>query len=157
MALTLADSNRIMTAAIAKAEELDIKISVAVVDAGGRLIGLQRMDGAIWASAYGCQGKGRGLLRFRSPQRRDAGPRRCAHPGRHQAALRFRNDSGTGRGAGSPGWRRSGRLRRGRRHQRGGRAVRGRRRRRFVAGQPDPAAFRFIRKAIWKRGAANFG
>ena len=30
---------------------------MAVVDAGGRLIGLQRMDGAIWASAYGCQGK----------------------------------------------------------------------------------------------------
>ena len=57
MALTLADSNRIMAAAIAKAAELNIKISVAVVDAGGRLIGLQRMDGAIWASAYGCQGK----------------------------------------------------------------------------------------------------
>ena len=57
MALTLADSNRIMAAAIAKAADLNIKISVAVVDAGGRLIGLQRMDGAIWASAYGCQGK----------------------------------------------------------------------------------------------------
>ena len=57
MALTLADTNRIMAAALAKAGELNIKVSVAVVDAGGRLIGLQRMDGAIWASAYGCQGK----------------------------------------------------------------------------------------------------
>ena len=57
MSLNLAATNRIMAAAIAQAEELNIKVSVAVVDAGGRLLGLQRMDGAIWASAYGCQGK----------------------------------------------------------------------------------------------------
>ena len=34
--------------------------------------------------------------------------------------------------------------------------MRGGRRGRFVAGQPDPAAFRFIRKAMLERGAANF-
>ena len=28
-----------------------------MVDGGGRLIAMNRMDGAIWASAYGCQGK----------------------------------------------------------------------------------------------------
>ena len=67
MALTLSESNRIMAAAIAKAEELNIKVSVAVVDAGGRLIGLQRMDGAIWASAYGCQGKAVASAAFGRP------------------------------------------------------------------------------------------
>ena len=67
MALTLSESNRIMAAAIAKAEELNIKVSVAVVDAGGRLIGLQRMDGAIWASAYGCQSKAVASAAFGRP------------------------------------------------------------------------------------------
>jgi len=57
MALTLADANRIVAAALDKAREMNIKISVAVCDAGGRLVAFNRMDGAIWASAYGCQGK----------------------------------------------------------------------------------------------------
>ncbi len=57
MALTLDEANRMVRGAIRKAEELNIKISAAVVDAGGRLVALQRMDGAIWASAYGSQGK----------------------------------------------------------------------------------------------------
>ena len=57
MALTLADANRIMQGALDKAREMNIKISVAVCDAGGRLVAFNRMDGAIWASAYGCQGK----------------------------------------------------------------------------------------------------
>jgi len=43
--------------AIAKANELNIKINVAVVDAGGRLLAFNRMDGAIWGGAYGSQGK----------------------------------------------------------------------------------------------------
>ena len=57
MSLTLDEANRILRATLAKAQELNIKISAAVVDAGGRLVALQRMDGAIWASAYGSQGK----------------------------------------------------------------------------------------------------
>ncbi len=57
MALTLADANRIVGAALDRARELNIKISVAVCDAGGRLVAFNRMDGAIWASAYGSQGK----------------------------------------------------------------------------------------------------
>ena len=57
MAITLAEANRVVEGAIAHAEELNIKVSVAVCDAGGRLVALNRMDGAIWAGAYGCQGK----------------------------------------------------------------------------------------------------
>ena len=57
MALTLAEANQIVEGALAKARELNIKISVAVCDAGGRLVAFNRMDGAIWGGAYGSQGK----------------------------------------------------------------------------------------------------
>ena len=57
MALTLDDANRVIAAAIAKARNLNIKVSVSVCDAGGRPLSFQRMDGAHWASAYGSQGK----------------------------------------------------------------------------------------------------
>ena len=57
MALTLDEANRILAGALAKARELNIKVTAAVCDAGGRLIALQRMDNAIWASVYGSQGK----------------------------------------------------------------------------------------------------
>lgn len=57
MGLSLEEANRIVAGALAKARELDIRVSAAVCDAGGRLIALQRMDGAIWASVYGSQGK----------------------------------------------------------------------------------------------------
>jgi len=57
MALTLAEANRIVQAAITKAQEMNIKVSAAVCDAGGRLMAFNRMDGAIWGSVYGSQGK----------------------------------------------------------------------------------------------------
>jgi glc operon protein GlcG len=57
MSLTLEEANRILRGTLAKAQELNIKVTAAVVDAGGRLIALQRMDGAIWAGVYGSQGK----------------------------------------------------------------------------------------------------
>ena len=57
MSLTLEEANRIVRGAIDKAHQSNIKITAAVCDAGGRLIALQRMDGAIWASVYGSQGK----------------------------------------------------------------------------------------------------
>ena len=50
MALTLEEASRIIRGAITKAQELNIRISAAVCDNGGRLIALQRMDNAIWAS-----------------------------------------------------------------------------------------------------------
>jgi glc operon protein GlcG len=55
--MTLDEANRIVEGAIAKAKELNIRVSVAVCDAGGRLVAFQRMNNAIWASAYGSQGK----------------------------------------------------------------------------------------------------
>ena len=67
MALTLADANRVVEGAVAKAKELNIKISVAVCDAGGRLIAFNRMDGAIWGSAYGSQGKAVASAAFARP------------------------------------------------------------------------------------------
>jgi len=57
MGLTLEEANRILRGALAKAQELNIKISVAVCDAGGRPVALQRMDNTMWASAYAAQGK----------------------------------------------------------------------------------------------------
>ncbi len=57
MAITLAEANRILEGAIAHAQGLNIKVNVAVCDAGGRLIAFNRMDGAIWAGVYGSQGK----------------------------------------------------------------------------------------------------
>jgi glc operon protein GlcG len=57
MSLTLAEANTIVQAALDKAKEMNIRISVAVCDAGGRLMAFNRMDNAIWGSVYGCQGK----------------------------------------------------------------------------------------------------
>ena len=67
MGLTLAEANRVVEGAIAHAEELNIKVSVAVCDAGGRLVALNRMDGAIWAGAYGSQGKAVASAAFGRP------------------------------------------------------------------------------------------
>jgi len=44
--LTLAEANSIVDAAIAKARQLDVTVSVAVCDERGHLIALNRMDGA---------------------------------------------------------------------------------------------------------------
>ena len=67
MALTLDEANRVIQGAIAKAQELGIRVSVAVCDAGGRLVAFQRMDSAIWASAYGSQGKAIASAAFGRP------------------------------------------------------------------------------------------
>ena len=67
VAVTLTEARRILEGAIARAEELNIKVSVAVVDNGGRLIAMNKMDGAIWASAYGCTGKAVASAAFGRP------------------------------------------------------------------------------------------
>jgi glc operon protein GlcG len=67
MSLTLAEANRILQGAIDKAKELNIKISAAVCDSGGRLIAFNRMDGAIWGSVYGSQGKAVASVAFARP------------------------------------------------------------------------------------------
>jgi uncharacterized protein GlcG (DUF336 family) len=67
MSLTLAEANRVVQGAIEQARALNIKISVAVCDAGGRLMAFNRMDGAIWGSVYGCQGKAVASVAFARP------------------------------------------------------------------------------------------
>src|SRR5881409_2460930 len=67
MALTLAEANQVVQSALAKAKELNIRVSVAVCDAGGRLVAFNRMDGAIWAGAYGSQGKAIASAAFARP------------------------------------------------------------------------------------------
>jgi len=78
MTLTLEAANRVIEGAIAKAKALDIKISVAVCDAGGRLLAFQRMDNAIWASSYGSQGKAVASAAFARPS--GALTERADHP-----------------------------------------------------------------------------
>ncbi len=47
MDLTLADALKAIDQALAKARQLGINVTVAVVDSGGHLVALSRMDGAI--------------------------------------------------------------------------------------------------------------
>jgi uncharacterized protein GlcG (DUF336 family) len=67
MKLTLADANRVIAGAIAKATEIGAKMNIAVCDAGGRLVAFQRMDGAMWAGSYGSQGKAVASAAFGRP------------------------------------------------------------------------------------------
>jgi uncharacterized protein GlcG (DUF336 family) len=46
MTLQLSDCQSIVDAAVSKATELGVRVSVAVVDAGGNLVAFARMDGA---------------------------------------------------------------------------------------------------------------
>ena len=67
MALSLKEADAIIEAAIEKAVALNIKVSVSVCDAGGRLVAFKRMDGAIWASTLGSQGKAIASAAFNRP------------------------------------------------------------------------------------------
>ena len=64
MALSLSDADRIIDASIAEADRLGIKLSVAVVDAGGQLVAFKRMAGAIAVSATAAPGKAVGSVFF---------------------------------------------------------------------------------------------
>jgi uncharacterized protein GlcG (DUF336 family) len=46
MSVKLADAKKIIEAAKKKAEEINTKMDIAVVDAGGNLVAFERMDGA---------------------------------------------------------------------------------------------------------------
>src|SRR5713101_5820498 len=67
MALTLAEANQVVQGALDGARAMKIKISVAVCNAGGRLIAFNRMDGAIFGSVYGSQGKAVASAGFARP------------------------------------------------------------------------------------------
>ena len=57
MTIALEEANRMVQAAIAKANELNVKVSIAVCDAGGSLLAFNRMEGASPVSATVAQGK----------------------------------------------------------------------------------------------------
>ncbi len=78
MALTLDEANRIAQGALAKARELDIRISVAICDTGGRLMAFQRMDNSMWAAVFGSQGKAIASAAFGRPS--GAMTERAGHP-----------------------------------------------------------------------------
>jgi glc operon protein GlcG len=67
MTLLLAEAEHVIEGAFAKARELGIEISAAVTDAGGHLLAFKRMDGALWASVYGAQGKAVTSVAFARP------------------------------------------------------------------------------------------
>ena len=45
--VTLEEANRICDAALAKAAEMGVKVSVSAVDSGTNLVAMKRMDGAL--------------------------------------------------------------------------------------------------------------
>lgn len=57
MSISLDEANRMVQAAKAKADELNVKLSVAVCDAGGNLLAFNRMSGANSVTATVAQGK----------------------------------------------------------------------------------------------------
>ena len=67
MALTLAEANRMIGAAVAKAGEMNVRLSIAVADAGGHLVAFNRMEGANWATGIVAQGKSVAAAGFGRP------------------------------------------------------------------------------------------
>lgn len=57
MGLDLATAGRIIEAAIRRADEMGVKLSIAVVDEAGNLVQLSRMDGAFFISPQIAAGK----------------------------------------------------------------------------------------------------
>jgi len=55
--LTLDDALRLLSAARSSATEAGVPMTFAVMDAGGHLLALERMDGAPWVTADVAQGK----------------------------------------------------------------------------------------------------
>lgn len=64
MSLSLKDANKLIDKAHAKAAELGIKVTVAVVDEGGLMIALGRMDGALPLSPQIAEAKAVGAAMF---------------------------------------------------------------------------------------------
>jgi glc operon protein GlcG len=67
MSIRLAEANRAIQAALAKAHNLAVNISVTVCDADGRLVALQRMDGAFAEANLASIGKALASARSGSP------------------------------------------------------------------------------------------
>jgi uncharacterized protein GlcG (DUF336 family) len=68
-ALSLEDAKRVATAARAEAEKSGWAIVIAVVDDGGHLMYLERMDGTQKASSRIAEEKGRTAILFKRPSK----------------------------------------------------------------------------------------
>ncbi|MBC7373270.1 MAG: heme-binding protein [Frankiales bacterium] len=55
--LTLDDATALLAAARTAAEQVGVPMTFALMDAGGHLLALHRMDGALWVTADVAQGK----------------------------------------------------------------------------------------------------
>src|ERR1700693_572748 len=64
MPLSLAGAHTVIEKALVKADQLGIKVTVAVVDEGGLLIALSRMDGAMPLSPQLAEAKAVGAAMF---------------------------------------------------------------------------------------------
>ena len=64
MPLSLIDANKVIDRAHAKAKQLGIRVTVAIVDEGGLLIALSRMDGALPVSPQLAEAKAVGAAMF---------------------------------------------------------------------------------------------
>mmetsp|Transcript_46512 Transcript_46512/g.137443 ORF Transcript_46512/g.137443 Transcript_46512/m.137443 type:complete len:148 (-) Transcript_46512:40-483(-) len=62
--LTLKGANHAVAMGIAEAEKLGFKVCVAVTDAGGNLLALQRMDGTMPVSSEVATGKALSAIKF---------------------------------------------------------------------------------------------
>src|SRR5579875_2609068 len=67
MSLTLADARTALDAAEAKDAELGLKVSIAVVDPHGDLVGAARLDGASYFTPEIARGKAMVSAMFRQP------------------------------------------------------------------------------------------
>ena len=124
MALTLEEANRIIRGALAKAQELNIKISAAVCDSrrpADRIAahGQRDLGERLWQP-----GQGRRLGGFRAAERRDDRTGRPADPARDCRGDGRPHDHGPGSGPDHPQRRRRRRLRCRRRHLTAGRGLR---------------------------------
>lgn len=67
--LVLADVNHMLDAAQREAEANNLAVAIAVVDDGGHLLGLRRLDGAAPTGSYTAQHKARSAALGRKPTR----------------------------------------------------------------------------------------
>ncbi len=65
--VTLAEADRVCDAAIAKAEELGIKVAATVVDGGTNLVVEKKMDGTLLLAIEGSRGKAVASVIFGQP------------------------------------------------------------------------------------------
>ena len=57
MSITMAEAERVLQAAKAKALQMGVKVAISIVDPRGDLVAMVRVDGALWRTAPVSRGK----------------------------------------------------------------------------------------------------